>query len=52
VFIVASEGKAFRVVTVAASTKPLRTMGGVTVTPDFAYADAPKADIVVVPAAT
>jgi len=49
VFIVAAEGKAFRVVTVAASTKPLKTMGGVTVTPDFDYATAPKADVIVVP---
>src|SRR5262245_49433531 len=49
VFIVASEGKAFRVVTVAASTDPLRTMGGVTVKPDFTFASAPRADIVVVP---
>jgi transcriptional regulator GlxA family with amidase domain len=49
VFIVAAEGKAFRVVTVAASTKPLKTMGGVTVTPDFDFATAPRADIIVVP---
>lgn len=49
VFIVADHGKAFRVVTVASSTKPLKTMGGITVTPDFAFADAPRADVVVVP---
>jgi predicted amidohydrolase/putative intracellular protease/amidase len=49
VFIVADHGKAFRVVTVAESTKPLKTMGGVTVTPDYAYDDAPKADVLVVP---
>ncbi|MCE9532221.1 MAG: DJ-1/PfpI family protein [Planctomycetes bacterium] len=49
VFIVAAEGKAFRVVTVADSTKPLKTMGGITVTPDFDYTTAPKADILVVP---
>jgi transcriptional regulator GlxA family with amidase domain len=49
VFIVAAEGKAFRVVTVAESTKPLKTMGGITVTPDFAYSDAPRADVLVVP---
>src|SRR6185295_17954951 len=48
VFIVAAEGKAFRVVTVADSTKPLKTMGGITVTPDFSYDDAPKADVIVV----
>lgn len=49
VFIVAAEGKAFRVMTVAESTKPLKTMGGVTVIPDFDYAQAPAADILVVP---
>jgi transcriptional regulator GlxA family with amidase domain len=49
VFIVAAEGKAFRVVTVAESAKPLRTMGGVRVTPDFNYRTAPRADVVVIP---
>jgi transcriptional regulator GlxA family with amidase domain len=49
VFIVADHGKAFRVVTVSGSTKPLKTMGGITVTPDHSYDTAPKADVVVVP---
>lgn len=49
VFIVAAEGKAFRVVTVAETRKPLRTMGGITVVPDFAYDQAPPADILVIP---
>ena len=49
VFIVAAEGKAFRVVTVAETTEPLKTMGGVTVKPDFTFEKAPTADIVVVP---
>jgi transcriptional regulator GlxA family with amidase domain len=49
VFIVAAEGKAFRVVTVAESAEPLKTMGGITVKPDFAFDKAPKADVVVVP---
>lgn len=49
VFIVAERGKAFRVITVAESDKPLKTMGGITVTPDFSYDKAPKADILVVP---
>ncbi len=49
VFLVADEGQAFRVVTVAASTKPLKTMGGITVTPDFTFDTAPKADVLVVP---
>lgn len=49
VFIVADEGKAFRVVTVANSTKPLKTMGGITITPDYDFSTAPKADVLVVP---
>ncbi len=49
VFIVADRGRSFRVVTVAESTKPLKTMGGITVIPDHAFDDAPKADILVVP---
>jgi transcriptional regulator GlxA family with amidase domain len=49
VFIIADRGKSFRVITVAESTKPLKTMGGITVTPDFSYADAPPAEIIVVP---
>ena len=49
VFIVADRGHAFRVITVAASTQPVKTMGGVTITPDFRYQDAPRAEVVVVP---
>lgn len=49
VFIIAEKGKAFRVVTVAETTKPLKTMGGITVTPDCTYETAPKADVLVVP---
>jgi len=49
VFIVADKGKAFRVVTVAESTRPIKTMGGITVTPDYTLKDAPKPDIIVVP---
>jgi len=49
VFIVAQHGRAFRVVTVAESTEPLRTMGGILITPDFKYAEAPAADVIVVP---
>lgn len=49
VFIVADRGKAFRVITVAESDKPIKTMGGITVTPDFTCATAPKGDIIVVP---
>lgn len=49
VFGVAGEGHAFRVVTVAETTEPLKAMGGVTIKPDFAVKDAPRADVVVVP---
>lgn len=49
VFIVAGEGRLFRVVTIAASRAPLRTMGGVTLVPEASYADAPPLDVVVVP---
>jgi predicted amidohydrolase/putative intracellular protease/amidase len=49
VFIVADRGKSFRVVTVAGSTKPFKTIGGITITPDFDFDQAPRADIVVVP---
>ncbi|MCE9636488.1 MAG: DJ-1/PfpI family protein [Planctomycetes bacterium] len=49
VFVVAAEGGAFEVCTVAATREPLRTMGGVHVIPDFDYDSAPRAEIVVVP---
>lgn len=49
VFIVAERGRAFRVVTVAESTKPLKTMGGITVMPDFSFENAPQADVLIVP---
>jgi transcriptional regulator GlxA family with amidase domain len=49
VFIIAEEGKAFRVTTVAASTAPIKTMGGVTITPDYDYTNCPRADILVLP---
>lgn len=49
VFVVAGEGKLFRVFTVAEQKDPIRTMGGITVTPEFTIKDAPKADILVVP---
>lgn len=49
VFIVAGHGDWFEVHTIAASTKPLKTMGGVTVTPSHSYKNAPKLDIVVIP---
>lgn len=49
VFIVAERGKAFRVLTVAESTEPLKTMGGIVVTPHHTFENVPHADIVVVP---
>lgn len=49
VFIVAGEGKLFRVFTVSERKDPIRTMGGITVTPEFTIKDAPKADILVIP---
>lgn len=49
VFIVADEERAFRVVMVARSVEPLRTMGGVTIVPDHNFTNAPHADILVLP---
>lgn len=49
VFIVSDYGKAFRVFTVAASTDICRTMGNIGIKPDYRYANAPPADVVVVP---
>lgn len=49
VFIVAKEGKAFRVVTVAEKKGPIRTMGGLTIQADFACSDRPEVDILVLP---
>jgi len=40
----------FRLFTVAASKTPIRVSGGMTVTPDYTFADAPAARIVVIPA--
>ncbi|MBM3330199.1 MAG: DJ-1/PfpI family protein [Calditrichaeota bacterium] len=49
VFIVTDQSKSFQVVTVAESREPIKTMGGVTISPDFAFGEEPKADILVVP---
>jgi transcriptional regulator GlxA family with amidase domain len=49
VFIVASQQHPFRVFTVGPSRDPIKTMGGITVTPEFGYENAPKADVLVVP---
>ena len=40
---------AFRVYTVAATRAPLKSLGFVTITPEFSIEDAPKPDIVVIP---
>ena len=49
VFIVANYGKSFEVFTVAASTKPIKTMGGIRVMPDYDYKNCPAADVLVIP---
>lgn len=50
VFIVAGEGRLFRVVTLSAGPeRTLRTMGGVHVTADHGLADAPALDVLVLP---
>jgi putative intracellular protease/amidase len=46
----AADGKdAFRVFTVAASHAPLTSQRFLQVTPEFSFADAPKADVIVIP---
>ena len=40
---------AFRLFTVALTKEPLKSQGVVTITPEFSFADAPHADIVVIP---
>jgi hypothetical protein len=42
---------AFRVYTVAATHAPLKSLGVVTITPEFSIEDSPKPDIIVLPAA-
>lgn len=50
VFIVAGEGRLFRVVTLSAGPeRTLRTMGGVQITADHGLADAPPLDVLVLP---
>lgn len=49
VFIVAAEGQAFRVLTVAETDQPIHTMGGIAILPTHTFDTAPQADIVVVP---
>ena len=49
VFIVARNGSAYRVFTVAEAKGPVRTMGGLTLQPDYSIDDAPQPDILVVP---
>lgn len=45
-----SGGSAFELYTVGTSTAPIRTSGGMTVVPQYSFADAPAPAIVVVPA--
>ena len=39
----------YRVFTVAEAKRPLKTAMGMTVTPEYSFADAPKADVLVIP---
>jgi putative intracellular protease/amidase len=48
VFSNVAGGKAFRVYTVAETPEPARS-GGVIIKPEFTFADAPKADIILIP---
>lgn len=49
VFVVAGNGSSFRVFTVSHNRDPIRTMGGIRVTPEYSFDNVPKVDIVVVP---
>ena len=49
VFIVASQRTPFRVFTVAPTSELIKTMGGITIKPDYSFKDAPPPDILVVP---
>jgi len=49
VFAIAGHGSMFKVVTVAETTVPFATMGGLTFTPSHTYADAPPLGVLVVP---
>ena len=42
--------EAYRLSTVGSSKSPIRTSGGMAVVPDHTFADAPKAEIIVIPA--
>jgi len=41
--------RAFRFFTVALTKEPLKSQGVVTITPEYSFADAPRADVVVIP---
>ena len=49
VFIISEEGRAFSGITVYGNRNPIRTMGGMTLVPDYDYAGCPPADIIVLP---
>ncbi|MDZ4199483.1 MAG: DJ-1/PfpI family protein [Kiritimatiellia bacterium] len=49
VFIVAAEGRAFQVLTIAESAGPIRTMGGIEILPSHTVSNAPPVNIVIVP---
>lgn len=50
VFVGEDGRKPFQLYTVAASTEPVKVSGSLTLVPNHAFADAPKPDLVVVPA--
>lgn len=49
VFIVANNKRSFRVFTVGPTTNLTKTMGGITIKPDYSFENAPSADVVVIP---
>jgi putative intracellular protease/amidase/YHS domain-containing protein len=49
VFSAAGAGRAFRVYTVGATREPITSLGLVTMTPRYTFADCPRPDIIVVP---
>jgi len=44
------EGEAFRLYTVAETAGPIRASGGMRITPDYTFADAPQPKVLVIPA--
>jgi putative intracellular protease/amidase/YHS domain-containing protein len=49
IFSVAGRGRAFQVYTVGATKEPINTLGLITVTPRYTFADCPAPDVLVIP---